>query len=55
MTYGEYYYLIKYDMRLIDGAWVTTKPKVTVPTKMRKNEALVYYTNKLKKYWKEKP
>ncbi len=52
MTYGEYYYLVKYDMKLIDGVWVSRKPSVTIPTKMVKKEATVYYTNKFRKYWK---
>jgi len=51
MTYGEYYYLIKYEMRLVNGVWVATKPRVTIPTRMKRKEALIYYTAKLKKYW----
>jgi len=52
MTYGEYYYLVKYDMRLKNGVWVTSKPKMTIPTRMPKKDALVYYTNKFRLYWK---
>ncbi|MEA2100073.1 MAG: hypothetical protein U9P72_08085 [Campylobacterota bacterium] len=51
MTYGEYYYLIKYDMRLKDGVWVTNKPRITIPSKMSREEALVYYTKKFSDYW----
>ena len=51
MTYGEYYYLIKYDMRLVNGVWVATKPRVTIPTRMKRVEALRYYTDKLNNYW----
>jgi len=51
MTYGEYYYLVKYDMRLKNGVWVTSKPKMTIPTKMSKKDALEYYCNKFEKYW----
>jgi len=51
MTYGEYYYLIKYDMRLKDGVWVTNKPRITIPSKMNREEALDYYTKKFAKYW----
>ncbi len=54
MTYGEYYYLIKYDMRLKDGLWVTNKPRVTIPSKMSREEATKYYKNKLNNYWKTK-
>jgi len=52
MTYGEYYYLVKYDMKLIDGVWVSRKPSVTIPTKMTKIDATAYYKAKFKKYWK---
>jgi len=54
MTYGEYYYLIKYDMRLVNGVWVATKPRVTIPTRMKRQEALRYYTDKLNEYWDSK-
>jgi len=52
MTYGEYYYLIKYDMKLKDGVWVTNKPRMTVPTKMSREVANTYYNDKFSKYWK---
>ena len=51
MTYGEYYYLIKYDMRLKDGVWVTNKPRITIPSRMCREEALEYYTRKFSDYW----
>ncbi len=54
MTYGEYYYLIKCDMKLIDGTWVAKKPNSTIPMRMSKPEALLYYTLKLRAYWDEK-
>ena len=54
MTYGEYHYLIKYDMKLKDGVWVTTKPNATIPSQMSRDEAAVYYTKKLREYWNSK-
>ena len=51
MTYGEYYYQVKYDMILVDGNWVTNKPKMKIPPKMSKEKAAVYYTRKFRKYW----
>ena len=51
MTYGEYYYLVKYDMRLKNGVWVTSKPKMTIPTRMSKKDALEYYGDKFDLYW----
>ncbi len=51
MTYGEYYYLIKYDMCLKNGVWVTNKPRVTIPPKMKRDDALIYYTAKFRKYF----
>ncbi len=49
MTYGDY--LIKYDMRLKNGVWVTNKPRITIPPKMTRADAFVYYNNKFAKYW----
>ncbi len=54
MTYGEYYYLLKYDMRLVDGSWVASKPSIKIPTRMSKEEATIYYTLKLRKYFNKK-
>ncbi len=51
MTYGEYYYLIKYDMRLMNGVWVANKPRVTIPTRMKRDEAMIYYCKKFAKFW----
>jgi len=52
MTYGEYYYLLKYDMKLKDGVWVTSKPKITIPHKMSRKDADIYYASKFNEYWK---
>jgi hypothetical protein len=54
MTYGEYYYQVKYDMKLKDGEWVANKPNIKIPTKMSREEAAKYYTLKFRKYWKLK-
>lgn len=51
MTYGEYYYLVKYDMKLVDGSWITKSPNTKVPAKMSKHAASKYYTKKFRKYW----
>ncbi len=52
MTYGEYYYRIKYDMRLKDGKWVTSRPNMNIPKKMTRVVASQYYSHKLAYYWK---
>jgi len=54
MTYGEYHYLVKYDMRLVNGDWVVNKPNVSIPNRMSKDQASVYYTKKFQKYWESK-
>ncbi len=54
MTYGEYYYLLKYDMKLVNGNWISNPPKIKIPAKMSKEKATIYYTNKLREYWKNK-
>ena len=51
MTYGEYYYLVKYDMKLVNGDWVAKRPYTKIPSRMSRDEAAVYYTHKLKDYW----
>lgn len=51
MTYGEYYYLVKYDMKLVNGNWVVNTPKMRIPHKMSREEASLYYTLKMRKYW----
>ena len=51
MTYGEYYYQVKYDMKLVDGTWVANTPKIKIPPRMSKEEDAVYYTRKFRKYW----
>lgn len=51
MTYGEYYYLVKYNMKLVGGKWVANAPKIKIPPKMSREDAAVYYTRKLKEYW----
>ncbi len=54
MTYGEYYYLVKYDMKLKDGVWITSKPNTSIPSQMSRDEASVYYNKKLRDYWNSK-
>jgi len=54
MTYGEYYYLIKYEMKLENGVWITNKPKSVIPSKMSKKDATIYYKKKLNSYWNSK-
>jgi len=51
MTYGEYHYLVKYDMKLVNGEWVVNKPNVTIPNKMSKEDANIYYNRKFRDYW----
>ena len=51
MTYGEYYYLVKYDMKLVDASWIVKPPYKKIPHKMSKPDASIYYTLKFKKYW----
>lgn len=51
MTYGEYHYLVKYDMKLVNGEWVVNKPNVTIPNKMSKEAANTYYNRKFRDYW----
>lgn len=53
MTYGEYYYQIKYDMCLKNGVWITNKPRVTIPNKMDRKKAFLYYNKKFNDYWLE--
>ena len=52
MTYGEYYCIVKYDMKLIDGNWIANTPKIKIPHKMSRDEASKFYTLKLRGYWK---
>ena len=54
MTYGEYYYLVKYDMKLVDGTWISKPPYVKIPKRMSKEDASIYYTNKFSKYFQSK-
>ena len=51
MTYGEYYYLVKYDMKLVDGSWIVKPPNIRIPNKMPREEASIYYTLKFREYW----
>ncbi|MDX9744774.1 MAG: hypothetical protein RBT59_13210 [Arcobacteraceae bacterium] len=51
MTYGEYFYLVKYDMKLVDGTWVSKSPNMRIPLKMSRVEASMYYTHKFREYW----
>ena len=50
MTYGEYYYLVKYDMKLVDGSWIVKSPNMKIPHKMPREEASIYYTLKFREY-----
>ena len=54
MTYGEYYYKVKYNMKLVDGTWVADIPKMKIPVKMSKQDATLYYTSKLRDYFGKK-
>ncbi len=51
MTYGEYYYLVKYDMKLVNGDWVVNKPNIAIPNRMSKEDANSYYNRKFREYW----
>ena len=54
MTYGEYNYLVKNEMKLKDGVWVVNRPSISVPTRMSRKDAAIYYTLKFSKYWESK-
>ena len=54
MTYGEYYYRVKYDMKLVNGNWVSKPLHMKIPSKMSREEADIYYTEKFRKYWNER-
>jgi hypothetical protein len=54
MTYGEYYYMIKHNMKLVNGEWIVNKPDVAIPLRMSKKQANIYYTQKFRNYWKSK-
>ena len=54
MTYGEYHYQVKYEMKLKNGEWVADKPNIKIPIRMSKEEAAKYYTLKFREYWKSK-
>ncbi len=51
MTYGEYYYLVKYDIKLINDKWVSKPIKMNVPKQMSREDATVYYAHKFREYW----
>ena len=51
MTYGEYYYRVKYDMKLVNGNWVSKPAYMKIPRRMSRKDAAIYYTEKLRKYW----
>ncbi|EDZ63294.1 hypothetical protein SMGD1_2004 [Sulfurimonas gotlandica GD1] len=53
MTYGEYHYQVKYDMKLKDGVWKANKPNIKIPIRMSREEADKYYTLKFREYWKK--
>jgi len=50
MTYGEYYYRVKYDMKLVNGNWISKPLNIKIPRKMSKEDAAIYYTQKFKEY-----
>ncbi len=54
MTYGEYHYMVKYDMKLVNGEWVVNKPNIAIPLKMSKEKASIYYKKKFNNYWNSK-
>lgn len=54
MTYGEYYYRVKYDMKLVDGNWISKPLNIKIPRRMSRDDAAIYYIQKLKKYRKER-
>ncbi len=54
MTYGEYYYLVKYDMKLVNGNWISKPLNIKIPRRMSREDAAIYYTEKLRKYWNER-
>lgn len=37
MTYGEYYYRVKYDMKLVNGNWVSKPAYMKIPVITLKN------------------
>ena len=51
MTYGEYNYHVKNNIKLRNGVWVADKPSGNIPTRMSREAAAVYYTLKFRKYW----
>ena len=53
MTYGEYYYLVKYDINLVNGNWVSKPLNIKIPQRMSRDKAAIYCTVKLRKYWDE--
>lgn len=54
MTYGEYYYRVKNDMKLINGNWVSKSLNIKVPSRMSREDAAIYYNEKFRKYWDDK-
>ena len=53
LTYGEYWVHIKWSMKMIDGIWILDKPNVSQPTQMNREDATIYYTQKIKAYWEK--
>ncbi len=51
MTYGEYYYRVKYDMKLVNGNWLSKPLNIKIPQKMSRDESTIYYNEKFRKYW----
>ena len=52
MTYGEYHYQAKNNVKLKNGVWVMDKPNGSVPPRMSREDAAKYYTMKFREYWK---
>ena len=38
---------------MIDGIWILDKPNVSQPAQMNREDATIYYTQKIKTYWEE--
>jgi len=53
-TYGEGYVARKLLLKMVDGEWTTqTIPHYLIKPRMKKAEAIAYYSKKLDKIWAE--
>ena len=50
LTYGEAHIVVKQSLCMIQGEWVTMK-KPTHKPRMKRENALKYYSKKIKKIW----